>query len=58
VLMLRVVNQRGELARIAAGLAEAGININYVYGSNAEGPSSTLVLSVSDLKGAAKAVNG
>ncbi len=54
VLQLRVANKPGELERIAATLAKAGININYVYGSNAEGASSTLVLSVSDLDRADK----
>ncbi len=58
VLRLQVAHQLGELERIAAKLAKAGVNINYVYGSNAEGPSSTLVLSVSDLDRAAKAVAG
>ena len=56
VLRLQVTNRPGELERIAARLARAGVNINYVYGSNAEGPSSTLVLSVSNLARAAKAV--
>ena len=49
VLALSVANRPGELARIAAKLARARVNINYVYGSNAKVPSSTLVLSVSDL---------
>lgn len=56
VLTLNVANRPGELERIAARLAKAGVNINYVYGSNAKGPSSALVLSVSDLDRAARAV--
>ncbi len=58
VLMLRVTHRVGVMERVATRLARAGVNINYVYGSNAEGPTSTLVLSVSDLNRAAKAVNG
>lgn len=58
VLTLRAANQPGELERIATKLAKAGVNINYVYGSNAPAPSSTLVLSVSDLDRAAKTVGG
>ncbi len=58
ILKLRVANRAGELEGIAARLAKAKVNINYVYGSNAEGPSSTLVISVSDLDRAAKAVGG
>ncbi len=54
VLRLRVANQPGELERIAATLAKARININYVYGSNAEGASSTLIVSTGNLDRAAK----
>ncbi len=57
VLFLEVPHRPAVLAGIAARLAKARVNINYVYGSNAEGPSSTLVLSVSDLARAAKAVD-
>jgi hypothetical protein len=57
VLLLKVAHRPGQLERIAARLSKARVNINYVYGSNAEGPSSTIVLSVSDLNRAAKAVD-
>ena len=50
VLTLPAHNRPGELERFATRLAKAGVNINYVYGSNAKGVASTLVLSVSDLK--------
>ena len=53
VLTMRVPPQRGELERIAGQLGRAGVNIDYVYGSTAEGPG-TLVLCVSDLDRAAK----
>ena len=56
VLKMQVANRPGELERMTTKLAKGGVNINYVYGSNAKGSSSTLVLSVSNLDRAAKAV--
>ncbi len=56
VLTLNVYNRSGELERISSRLARAGVNINYVYGSNARGSASTLVLCVSDLQRAANAL--
>ncbi len=50
VLTLPAHNRPGELERVASRLAKAGLNINYVYGSNSKGVPSTLVVSVSDLK--------
>jgi hypothetical protein len=58
VLALKAVNRPGELERIAAKLAKAGVNVNYVYGSGAGASPSTLVFSVSNLEQAAKAVGG
>ena len=56
VLTLKAANRPGELARVAARLARAGININYVYGSGATGAGSVLVLSTCDVDQAAKLV--
>ncbi|MBN2563974.1 MAG: hypothetical protein JXQ75_23915 [Phycisphaerae bacterium] len=54
ILRLEVSHRSGALRGVATRLAKAGININYVYGSNPEGgTSSTLLLSVSDLDRAA-----
>jgi len=53
VLTLAAHNRLGELERVASKLGRAGVNINYVYGSNSKGVPSTLVFSVSDLKRAA-----
>lgn len=55
VLILRVDNHSGELERIASTLADAGVNINYVYGGCVD-DACTVVLSVSDLTAAAKAL--
>jgi hypothetical protein len=50
------VKHPGELETIASRLAGAGVNINNVYGSCADGSPSTLVLNVSDLSKAAEIV--
>jgi hypothetical protein len=53
VIKLEVPHKAGAIRGIATRLAKAGININYLYGSNPEGgTSSTLLLSVSDNEGA------
>lgn len=56
VLRLGLVNRPGELARVAGRLAKAGVNINYVYGSNSDADRSTLVVGTADLSRAAKAL--
>ena len=56
VLSLRVENRPGEIERIARRLADAGVNINYIYGSATAGSPSTVVLSVDDLDKAGKAL--
>jgi len=64
VLTLNAPNQPGALEKVAAKLAKARVNINYVYASTAprsapattRGSSATIVLSVSDLNRAAKAI--
>ena len=56
VLTLQVGNQPGELERLASRLAEADVNISYLYGSGVEGASFALVLNLSDLHAAAKAL--
>ncbi len=55
VLVVRVDDRPGELERVSSKLAEASININYVYGSCVNG-SCTLVFNVDDMAGAEKAV--
>lgn len=53
VVRLTVPHHSGVLRGIASRLAKAGININYIYGSNPEGGgSSTLLISVSNIEGA------
>lgn len=55
VLVFRVEDEPGELERLSSKLAEAGININYIYGSCTSG-SCTLVLNVDELERAAETV--
>jgi hypothetical protein len=56
VIVLDAPNRAGELERVAKKLAKAGVNINYVYGSNPRGTGSTLVLGVSDASAALDAL--
>jgi len=56
VLRLGLMNRPGELARVAGRLAKAGVNINYVYGSNSDASRSTLVIGTADMARAAKAL--
>lgn len=58
VLVLRPVNQPGELEKIARMLARAGVNINYLYGTSGIASSSTMVLNVSDVDAARKVLEG
>jgi hypothetical protein len=59
VLRLTLPDKPGNLAEIAERLAEAHINIDYSYATVAKGTKkSDLVLAVSDVAGAAKALKG
>ena len=56
VLRLQIGNSPGALEEIATRLAEAQVNINYVYGGGAEGSPCVLVLGVSDCQKALQAL--
>ncbi len=56
VLTLKLSNRPGALEKVAAKLAKAGVNVNYVYGSTGGAPSSILVFGVDALDRAAKTV--
>jgi hypothetical protein len=43
VLMLKLQNRPGEIARVASRLGEASININYAYSGLESGTNSPLV---------------
>jgi len=51
VSLMKLPNKPGILARIASDLAEADVNISYIYGTGNEGDEdSYLILSAPDLK--------
>ena len=55
VLMLKLPNRPGEIARVASRLGEASININYAYCGLESGTNSPLVFfSVSEIGRAAQ----
>ena len=56
VLMLELKHSPGELARITEVLTKANVNIEILYGSGSNYPSAQLVMGVSDLKKAEKAL--
>jgi hypothetical protein len=59
VLRITVSDQPGKLGEVGTRLGAANINVEYGYGSIAEGSrKAEIVLAVSDLAGAAKALRG
>jgi len=59
VLCVTLANELGTLAEVGTRLGAANINIEYGYGSVAEGgKKADVVLAVSDLAGAVKALRG
>jgi len=58
VLMVRAAHRPGELERIARLLADGGVDVNYVYGSGCDDAAFTVVLGVSDVELARRALGG
>lgn len=56
VLVLELKHSPGELSRVTRILAEAGVNIDLLYGSGSTYPSAQLVLRVDNIKKAEKAL--
>ena len=54
VLILELKHSPGELGRVTKMLADAGVNIELLYGSGSTYPSAQLIIGVSDLKKAEK----
>lgn len=52
VIQVELPNKAGELDKVAHLLAEAGINISYMYGTASPGRTSTVIFSTSDNKAA------
>jgi hypothetical protein len=59
VMRITLSDEPGKLGQAGARLGAANINVDYAYGSVAEGSKKAdIVLAVSDLAGAAKALRG
>jgi hypothetical protein len=56
VLAVDMPNKVGELSKVAKAIADAGINISYIYGTASAGRTSTCILSTSDDKKAMRAI--
>ncbi|MHC4697498.1 MAG: ACT domain-containing protein [Planctomycetota bacterium] len=56
VLILQIGNQPGTLAQVAATLAKANVNINYIYGAGTDRSPCMLVFNVDDPARAMKAL--
>ncbi|MBI5025616.1 MAG: ACT domain-containing protein [Nitrospirae bacterium] len=57
VVAVEMSNKVGELQKVAKRIADAGININYMYGTTSTGKSSTGVFKTADDKKAIKVIN-
>ena len=57
VVAVEMPNKIGELQKVAKKIVDAGININYVYGTTGAGKSATCVLQTSDNAKAVKVIN-
>ena len=59
VLRMSLANKPGQLGEVGTRLGQANINVEYAYASLAEGGrKGDVVLAVSDLAGASKALRG
>ncbi|MDA8172161.1 MAG: ACT domain-containing protein [Nitrospiraceae bacterium] len=52
VIAVEMPNKVGELDKVARVLADAGINISYMYGTTSAGRTSTAIFSTSDNRSA------
>ena len=57
VVAVEMPNKIGESQKVGKKIADAGININYVYGTTGAGKSATCVLQTSDNAKAVKVIN-
>lgn len=57
VISVDLPNKVGELQKVAKKIADAGININYMYGTTSTGKSSILVFKTADDTRAIKLIN-
>ena len=57
VVVIEMPNKVGKLQKVAEKIADAGININYMYGTTGTGRSSVCVFKTSDNKKAISVMN-
>jgi hypothetical protein len=57
VITMEMPNKVGELQKAAKVIADAGINISYLYGTTSTGRTSTVLLSTSDNRKALRLIN-
>jgi hypothetical protein len=57
VVAVEMPNKAGELQKVAKKLADAGINITYMYGTTSSGRASTCLFSTSDNAKAVRLIN-
>lgn len=57
VVVVEMPNKIGELQKVSEKISDAGININYMYGTTGTGRSSVCVFKTSDNRKAIRAIN-
>jgi len=57
VVAVEMPNRAGELQKVAKKIADAGININYMYGTTGVGKSATCIFKTADNKKVVKVIN-
>jgi hypothetical protein len=57
VITMQMPNKVGQLQKAAKVIADAGINITYLYGTTSAGRTSTVLLSTSDNRKALRLIN-
>lgn len=57
IVSVEIPNRVGELRKVAKVLADAGINISYMYGTTSAGKTVTCLFSTSDDKKAVRLIN-
>ncbi len=57
VIAVEMPNRVGELDKVARAIADAGINIGYMYATTSTGKTSTCLFSTSDNRKAMKLIN-
>jgi hypothetical protein len=57
IVVVEMPNKIGELQKVSEKISDAGININYMYGTTGTGRSSVCVFKTTDNRKAIRAIN-